>query len=372
MRPRLGSRLVFLLLGLVLAGAAAGIMGVSSVAAAESTSAVDSREIERRLALPPFAYVAETDYDIAKLQKNLNGYTGVAAFIDSATDALVARPTGGTSPQGVAVSPGGSRFYVTDAYEAVLHVFDAETRQELLKIPLPGVEARDFTWMVGAFQSEGGTFPYVMMRSSASGVACTPDGSLVLVCSSAGLQVVDAVTNQVVRTLPNLAGGSLAVSFDGKRAYVACDTFDKLAPRTFLDWVKVIMTSKECRLVCIDLETWQILGEIPTGIVAGIAVKPDDSQVFFSETYEKRVRVVDALSLDDLWDVSTQPSYSVGIGFLPNGTKAYVVCSADNGVLESMAEGQTVPSLPTAEEFFCAVIDTAGEEIVKRIPLEAY
>lgn len=27
---------------------------------------------------------------------------------------------------------------------------------------------------------------------------------------------------------------------------------------------------------------------------------------------------------------------------------------------------------PMAEDFFCAVIETAGKEIVKRIPLEAY
>ena len=135
--------------------------------------------------------------------------------------------------------------------------------------------------------------------------------------------------------------------------------------------VQDLKEAEDNRLVCLDLETWEVLGEIKTAVVASVAVKPDDSQVFLSETYKKRVRVVDALTLADEWSVSTEPSYSVGIGLLPSGAKAYVVCSADNGFID-MLNNQTVPSIPTAEDFFCAVIDTAGEEIVKRIPLEAY
>jgi DNA-binding beta-propeller fold protein YncE len=328
-------------------------------------------EIERRLALPPFAYVAENDYDTAKLTKNENGYAGAAAIIDSLTDSLAARPGAGTLLNSVAVAPDGSRFYVTDYYEAVLHVFDSETKLEILKIALPGVEPRDPTWLRTVVQNTGETFPYELLRACASGVASTPDGAWVLVCSSAGLQVVDTATDQVVRTLPDLLGTLVAVSFDGTRAYVACDSLDSLAPRSYLDWIRTLMEDEECRLVCIDLETWQIVKETPTATVAGLAVKPDDTQVFFSEMYEKRVRVVDALTLEDRWNVSTEPSFSVGIGFLPDGTKAYVVCSADSGFFDSSGQ-LTTPKAPTAEDFFCAVIDTSGREIIKRIPLEAY
>ncbi len=327
-------------------------------------------EIERRLALPPFAYVAETDRDTAR-------QSGAAAIIDSLTDSLAARPAAGTQLNAVAVSPDGSRFYVTDYYEAVLHVFDAETKMEILKIALPGVEPRDPTWLGTVVLNSAGdayseeTFPFELMRPCASGVASTPDGAWVLVCSSAGLQVVDTATDQVVRTLSDVLGTLVAVSFDGMRAYVACDNLDSLAPRSYIDWIRTLMEDEECRLVCIDLKTWQIVKETPTATVAGLAVKPDDTQVFFSEMYEKRVRVVDALTLEDLWNVSTEPSFSVGIGFLPNGTKAYVVCSGDSGFFDSSGQ-LTTPKAPTAEDFFCAVIDTADEEIVKRIPLDAY
>ena len=81
--------------------------------------------------------------------------------------------------------------------------------------------------------------------------------------------------------------------------------------------------------------------------------------------------MVDALTLEDMWNVSTEPSFSVGIGFVPNGTKAYVVCTADSGFFDSSGQ-LTTPKVPTAEDFFCAVIDTADKEIIKRIPLEAY
>jgi DNA-binding beta-propeller fold protein YncE len=335
--------------------------------------AFDRSEIERRLALPPFAYVGETDHDKAQLQKGEFVYSGAVAFIDSQSDTLVARPAGGASLQGVAVAPDGSRFYMTDAYEPVLHVFDAETELEIAEVTLPGVEARDPMFMVKAFQDAAGTFPYSLMRSCASGLACTPDGSLVLVASSVGLLVVDAATNKVVRTLPDLLGGSVAVSFDGKRAYADDDDFDELDPRSFADWFKLISTTEDCRLVCVDLETWQIVEETSCALVASIAVKPDDSQVFFSETYKKQVRVVDAFILEDLWTVSTEPSFSIGIGFVPNGTKAYVVCNADNGTLAYFAgSSPTAIRQPTAEEYFCGVIDTAKKEIVKRIPLEAY
>jgi len=352
-------------------GAAGGAPSVSTAPRVVAAGQVDRTEIERRLALAPFAYVAETDYDTAAIPSGDFSRSGAAACIDSVSDDLVDRPAAGSSLQDVAVAPDGTRFYMTDAYEPVLHVFDAETREAVGEITLPGVKARDpATWMMEALRESG--FPYSEMRSCSGGVASTPDGSLILVTSSAGLQVIDATTDNVVRTIPELLGGAIAVSFDGKRAYIACDDFNELAPRDFFGWFELLSEAEDCRLVCLDLATWEVIGEIRTAVVGSIAVKPDDSEVFFSESYKKRVRVIDSLDLHDLWQVSTEPSYSIGIGFVPSGAKAYVVCSADSGYMNLMSGGQTVPSLPSAEDYFCGVIDTAEQEVVKRIPLDAY
>ncbi|MCE5252624.1 MAG: hypothetical protein LLG45_00170 [Actinomycetia bacterium] len=352
------------------AGAAGGASSTSATWAVAAAGQAGQEEIERRLALPPFAYVAESEYDLDDIQSGVIEYQGFAACIDSESDALVARPGAGSALLSVAVAPDGRRFLMTDMYEPVLHVFDAESGEEVLAISLPGVEGRDpSTWVMDALE-EGG-FPYSAMRGCSEGVACTPDGSLILVTSNAGLQVIDAETDRVVRTIPELLGGQIAVSFDGERAYVACDELDKLPPRDLVGWLEVMAKTEDCRLVSVDLTTWEVVKEVPTALVSGIAVKPDDSEVFFSETYKKRVRVVDSLTLEDRWDVSTGPSFSIGLGFVPSGAKAYAVCSADTGYMEILG-GQTVPSIPAAEDFFCAVIDTAGKEITKRIPLDAY
>lgn len=334
-------------------------------------SATDTVEVQRRLSLPPFAYVAEMDIDASALARGEGAYTGAAAYIDSAADSLVARPAVGLNPQSVAVSPDGSRLYVTDAYDPVLHVLDAETKSEIAAVALPGVEARDPNAISTVMKGLDSVFSYDLWRTCSQGVACTPDGQYVLVCSSDGLQVVDAATNEVVRTIAGLKGGHVAVSFDGKRAYVTSDDFETLPARDFLGWFRLLSEAEDNRLVCLDLSTFEAVCEILTAAVGGIAIKPDDSQVLISETYKKRVRVLDAATLADLWQVSTDPSYSIGLGFVPSGEKVYVVCSADSGWATAVA-GQTVPRLPTADEYFCGVIDTAAEEIVKRIPLQAY
>lgn len=364
MRPRRHIRVAVVLLGLV----ASVVVGA---AAAPSVSATDALELERRLALPPFAYVAETDIDATKIARGDGGYAGAAAYIDSVADALVARPSVGTSLQKVAVSPDGTKLYVTDAYRPVLHVLDAETNVEIVAVPLPGVEPRDPNQLGVILKGLDSVFSYELWRTCAVGVACTPDGKWVLVCSSAGLQVVDAVANRVVRTLPDLVGGHVAVSFDGERAYITTDDFDSLPQQDFLGWFRVLAEAEDNRLVCLDLATFVTIAEISTAAVAGIAINPDDTQVLISETYKKRVRVLDAMTLADRWEVSTEPSYAIGLGFVPSGEKAYVVCSADSG-WSTAVSAQTVPRTPTAEEFFCGVIDVVREEMVKRIPLQAY
>ena len=218
---------------------ALGLAAVLLACFASVASATERSELERRLGLPPFAYVGETDTDPAKIQQGQDGFTGMAAIIDSATDTLDARPAAGSSLQGVAVSPDGATFYMTDGNEPVLRVFDAESKVEITPISLPGVERQDPMALAKTLQKSMQTkFSYALWRSCASGVACTPDGALVLVCSSAGLQVVDAAEKKVVRTLTEYPGGSVAVSFDGKRAYVTTDDFDALPDRTFAEWFK--------------------------------------------------------------------------------------------------------------------------------------
>jgi len=359
--------------------------------------AASRSEIERRLGLAPFAYVAETEHDYSNIQQNIYELRGKLAFIDSVTDMLVdsiepdmltiflqvldgiSNTFSNVSLQKVAVSPDGTRIYVTDAYQPYLHVFDADTHHYIMAIELPGVEPRTkltMEDMVNPLSDE--IIPYTLFSvNCSSDVACTPDGKNVLVSSNAGLQIIDAETNQVVKTIPDINGTHIAISFDGSRAYIGTNNLAELEPRSYADWYRLIYTSEEFSLIVLDLLSWEVLAEIKTYAIGDIAVQPDKPEIYFSESFQKRVRVVDAQTLEDLCQFNTEPSFSFGIGFLPDGSKAYIVCAADGlhpSVVIDSVNGFEPPDFgqPKAEDFFCAVFNTKTKQVFKKIPLNAY
>ena len=103
-----------------------------------------------------------------------------------------------------------------------------------------------------------------------------------LVLTTAGLQVIDTASAKVVRTLPELRDGTdLAVSFDGKRAFIATTDAFTRGKHTLLDWREMYIDDVVVGgLALLDLETWQVVKRISCGVVGGIAVDPDDSRLF--------------------------------------------------------------------------------------------
>lgn len=322
-----------------------------------SAAAPDRAEIERRLALPRFTYVGEADI------KNYKR-TGAFAIIDSERDKLAYRPRMGKEPSQVAVAPDGRLVYVTDFALPVIHVLDAETYNEVRTIRLPGVKParQEFT--------ATGKMCYADMQGCSAAIACTPGGGLVLVLSKAGLQVIDTATYKVVRTMPELKDGyDLAVSFDGRRAYIATLDYLRRGNKTLFEWSKLSVSGKGGGLALLDLESWKIVKRVKCGLVGGLAVDPDDSRFFASDHKLQSLRIVDPSSLADMAVVDLKSGRSTsfqprGVGVLPDGSKIYVVC-ADTSM--GAATGGA-----SADEYFCAVIDAAAEEVVKRIPLDAY
>ena len=139
------------------------------------------------------------------------------------------------------------------------------------------------------------------------------------------------------------------------------------------EWAELTIEGKGGGLALLDLTSWQVVKRIKCGLIGGMAVDPDDSRVFASDHKLQSLRIVDPSSLADLAvvDLRTDKARSFqprGVGVLPDGGKVYVVC-ADTSMDAAMARatGQA-----TADEYFCAVIDTQSQEVVKRIPLDAY
>jgi DNA-binding beta-propeller fold protein YncE len=129
-------------------------------------------------------------------------------------------------------------------------------------------------------------------------------------------------------------------------------------------------------LALLDLETWQVVKRVKCGEVGGIAVDPDDSRIFCSDFKLKALRIVDPVTLADIAVVSLKSAKAKyfqprGVGVLPDGSKVYVVCAAvlpTSGQMTSMTAADTA----NPNSFFCAVVKTESQEVVKRIPLEAY
>ena len=140
MRPGSYSRVVVIILLTVLAVILGGFPKSMAVMGATSRS-----EIERRLALPPFAYVAETEHDYSKIEQGQLEVKGALAFIDSLKDVLVDRPENGARFLALgSASPdivrGASETLAGRAEFVELHPFD-----------LTEAKDRDRLWLRGGF-----------------------------------------------------------------------------------------------------------------------------------------------------------------------------------------------------------------------------
>ena len=114
----------------------------------------------------PFAYVANAD----PISNNVS-------VIDTATNTVVATIPVGTIPFGVAVTPDGTKVYVTNDGSNNVSVIKTATNTVVKTVPV-------------------GTAPY--------GVAVTPDGTKVYVANegSGSVSVIARPGNTVVKTIP--------------------------------------------------------------------------------------------------------------------------------------------------------------------------
>ncbi|MHB1343140.1 MAG: YncE family protein [Thermoleophilia bacterium] len=181
----------------------AGSSGGSDVTAATSGSDFDRVEVERRLALPPFAYVAEADVKPgASGSVSSAVFTAAFAVVDSLVDTLAARPECASHPIDVAVAPDGELVYVTDWGKPVIHVLSAETKMHLRDIELPGLRAPDVAKMQDYVLDPNAPVPWDWVDGCSGAIAVTPDGALLLVATHSGLMVVDVGTEEVLKRIP--------------------------------------------------------------------------------------------------------------------------------------------------------------------------
>ncbi|KQV21961.1 hypothetical protein ASC74_16280 [Pseudomonas sp. Root329] len=249
-------------------------------------------------------------------------HTNTLSVIDTATNQVLTTIPVGNTPIGVAVSPDGSRTYVTNNANHTVSVIDTATNQVLTTIP---VGNQPF----GIAVSPDGTRAYICNLGSNTvsvidtatdrvltnipvgnnpiGIVVSPDGTRAYVCNvtSHAISVIDTATNQVLTHISVRSGPSwIAVSPDGTCAYVTNNASNTVS--------------------VIDTATNRALTTIPVGSYPhGIAVSPDGSRAYVCNQGGRTVSVIDTAMNRVLSNIPVGIS-PMGIAFSPDGSRAYV------------------------------------------------
>jgi YVTN family beta-propeller protein len=267
---------------------------------------------------PAIVYVANAAGGITEINSNNNSAIATAPF-----------PNNGST---LAVTPDGTRLYVSNRDVGEVRVFDTRTNVPLEMIPVGNAGEN-------------------------VGIAVSPNGQLVYVANqfSGTVTVIDTVTNHVVQTI--FTGTEpiwITFSSDGSRAYVSnqvsgtvsvvatvsssvintisgfsCPFHSKLTH----DGSKLLVSSQcDNSLKVVNLSTNTVVNSIPTGPnPRGIALTPDGGRAYVADWFSNTVDVIDVAAQVNLNTPITVGKNPLGIAMTPAG-KAYVANFSDNSI----------------------------------------
>lgn len=191
----------------------------------------------------------------------------------------------GDGPLGVAVSPDGARVYVVNsrADPPSVSVIESSSQSVVETISLTG-------------------------RTSAYGIAVSPDGSFIVVSSPEDDSITKIQTTTHAQTAFALGVCTplqLALSADGQYAFVTCNGSNSVAK--------------------IELVPSGYVGYVPTGnSPVGIARKPGTNQYYVVNQDGDSVTVIDGTSMTSTGIIPVSAPEPHGIAFTPDGSKAFV------------------------------------------------
>jgi YVTN family beta-propeller protein len=287
----------------------------------------------------PFAYIP-------------NAGDRTVSVIDTATNTVTATLSLGLGPVGVAVSPEGTRVYVS-LLVGFVSVIDTTTNTVVATVPVgstargiavsptghrlyvANVPATTTSWRISTVDTATNTVvATVAVGDNSGGVVATPEGTRVYVASgsiSGFVSIIDTGTNTVVATVPvGSRPDGVAVNSSGTRIYVANGGSDDVS--------------------VIDTATNTVVATVPVGSAPqGVAVDPTDTRVYVTnnKSTSNSVSVLDAATNTV---VATVPvgNTPVGVAVTPAGTRAYVANAGSASV---------------------SVLDTATNTVVATVPV---
>lgn len=241
--------------------------------------------------------------------------------IDAATNAVVATITVGTLPAGVAVSPDGTRVYVSNAVDNTVSVIATATNSVIATIPVgvdptPLAVSPDGTRVyvgdevsndVAVINTGTNTvLTFVPVGLQPVSIAVTPDGTRAFVSNinSSTVSVISTATNMLSSTFSLTTPASIAITKDGSRAYVVSESANQ---------VLVVDTSSDA-----------ILAIVPVGnSPGGLALTPDGAHVYVTNSGDNTVSVIETT---DNTVTTTVPAglFPFSVAITPDGAHAYV------------------------------------------------
>jgi YVTN family beta-propeller protein len=233
------------------------------------------------------------------------------SVIDTATNAVIATVTVGHFPIGIAITPDGTRAYVTNHGDGSVSVINTATN--LVAATITGL-------------------------SGPTGIAITPDGTRAYAIGSrSSVTVIDISTNTIKGslTLPlanlSAATNAIAITPDGTRAYVTAycfpytDTQDECTDS--LSYVSVIATATttDIKDIRVDPGIW------------GVVISPDGTRAYVANGYTNSVLVLDTANNSPIATITLGPHLlggeEYGIAITPDGTRVYVT-NLEAGVVQ--------------------------------------
>ncbi len=317
----------------------------------------------------PFAYVA-----------NLS--SGTVSAIDTATNGVVATISVERRPSWVAITPDGTRAYVTHDESNVITVIDTN--------PI----SLTFNTIVATVAS----------APPSKGVAITPDGTRAYVSAvfQGSVVVIDTdphspTYNTVIGNVGGLgyAPNGVAITPDGTRAYVTHSTYFRIDQVSVID-INPASPTYNTRIAIVGVG----------GLPFGVAITPDGTRAYVANAWPSgptSVSVIDANPASPTYNTAianvpygvwTSP---IGVAITPDGTKAYItlqfggvsVVDADpasstyNQVVATVGVGSTpfgVAITPDGKRAYVAnsfsntvsVIDTASNTQIAAVGVGGY
>lgn len=256
----------------------------------------DGRFVYVALSGSPRCPPTMSDADCAKLPVNKQK-DGIAQ-IDVAARQVVRTMPGGSDPEQFALSPDGSRLYVSNEDAASASILEPNTGKLVATVPvgtepegvavspdgkLVFVTAETANNITALDAARGKVLFHVAVDKRPRDMGFLPDGSRLYVSAEVGgtVSVVDVAKRQRIAVIPFPEGSrpmGVKVSPDGKRVYVC--------------------TGRHGTVEVIDAATNTIVGSVKVGTRPwGIAITPDGKKLYTANGPSNDVSVVDTDSL---------------------------------------------------------------------------